>query len=531
MRGSVIAFYRARWPTYDTLRSRQTLARETRAARQHLDRNSSKSVQHRVRALRPTPLEACSVPQYHVACDVRDTRCCARMTCAPHPSSHPTHAHTPSASQESRGRERALATIFSSTAVRTAESCLFDAHSSPRCRCPPRWSVEYDYRRRSLLGGTIYSTTRARASRPTTWSRHRHARMFLPLDNTPMRIQARPAPPAACDAGLVAAAFPHTVVQQHTAVTALRLRLSYSLAPPSPLPACAARATVLPHGPRRFIASSRAMCVSSKYHSARPWARRARPLHGTHDSPRAQHLLQPLPIAHAAVITSPPAANLSPPRYPPLEASSCPARGVPPKHAPSAHPPCRRRRPLEPSTCSLLRAPSPDPPCAAHAAAVPPIAHTLSASHVHPQCHTAPPDSAAHFPSPAPAPFAAMTRLRANSGPATRSYALPAPPLAPGSRYLRPHDGPVQGDSGREAALYAAPGILDRTAGHATGTCATPPPLFGALDSQRAPRNAGYRVNTEKCPFRTRTTLHLASFSTFSFITGYIYCHLHQRPP
>ncbi|KAJ7894487.1 hypothetical protein B0H14DRAFT_2559264 [Mycena olivaceomarginata] len=89
--------------------------------------------------------------------------------------------------------------------------------------------------------GTICSTTRARASRPTTWS---HAQMFLPLDTTPMRIQARPAPPAACDAGLVAAAFPRTVVQQHTAVTALRLRLPYSLAPPSPLPACAARATV-----------------------------------------------------------------------------------------------------------------------------------------------------------------------------------------------------------------------------------------------------------------------------------------------
>ncbi|KAJ7312836.1 hypothetical protein DFH08DRAFT_433893 [Mycena albidolilacea] len=170
-------------------------------------------------------------------------------------SSHPTHAHTSSASQESRGRERALATTFSSTAVRTAESCLFGC---PRrllfSTLPMPAPLERSIRLPAPLAarGTICSTTRARASRPTTWSRHRHARMFLPLDTAPMRIQARPAPPAACDAGLVAAAFLHTVVQQHTAVTALRLRLQYSLAPPSPLPACAARATVVPHGLRRF---------------------------------------------------------------------------------------------------------------------------------------------------------------------------------------------------------------------------------------------------------------------------------------
>ncbi|KAJ7894505.1 hypothetical protein B0H14DRAFT_3854319 [Mycena olivaceomarginata] len=126
MRGSVIAFYRARWPTYDTFQSRQTPARETCAARQSLDRNSSKSVQHRIRALSPTPLEACSVQQHHVACDVRDTRCCARMTCTP--PNHPTHPHT--RPHLKKGRERALATTFSSTAVRTAESCFFG--------CPPR---------------------------------------------------------------------------------------------------------------------------------------------------------------------------------------------------------------------------------------------------------------------------------------------------------------------------------------------------------------------------------------------------------
>ncbi|KAJ7240946.1 hypothetical protein C8J57DRAFT_1726925 [Mycena rebaudengoi] len=60
-----------------------------------------------------------------------------------------------------------------------------------------------------------------------------------------------------------------------------------------------------------FIASSRAECVSCKYHSPRstraPGAsstRRAPP-------PRAQHLRLPLRIACAAVITSPPAATLS----------------------------------------------------------------------------------------------------------------------------------------------------------------------------------------------------------------------------
>ncbi|KAJ7896755.1 hypothetical protein B0H14DRAFT_2678624 [Mycena olivaceomarginata] len=43
------------------------------------------------------------------------------------------HARTPSASQESRGRERAIATIFSSPAVRTAELCLL---GRPRCLLP-----------------------------------------------------------------------------------------------------------------------------------------------------------------------------------------------------------------------------------------------------------------------------------------------------------------------------------------------------------------------------------------------------------
>ncbi|KAJ7719252.1 hypothetical protein B0H14DRAFT_3629291 [Mycena olivaceomarginata] len=168
MRGSVIAFYRARWPTYDTFRSRQTLARETRI--------------------------------------------------------HPTHAHTPSASQESRGRERALATTFSSTAVRTAESCLF---GRPRCplfsTLPMPAPLERSIRLPAPLAarGTIYSTARARASRPTTWSRHSSI-------------------------------------------------LPYSLAPPSPLLRAQRARQSVPTACAAFIASSRALCVSSKHHSARP---------------------------------------------------------------------------------------------------------------------------------------------------------------------------------------------------------------------------------------------------------------------
>ncbi|KAJ7797698.1 hypothetical protein B0H14DRAFT_50637 [Mycena olivaceomarginata] len=211
--------------------------------------------------------------------------------------------------------------------------------------------------------GTICSTTRARASRPHGLEPHRHARMFRPLDTTPMRIQTRPAPPAAMRLRPRSARLPAhrgSAAYCRTPLRRLRRFLRARRARQSVPTACAA-----------FVASSRAMCVSSKYHSARQWARRAHPLHSTHDPSRAQHLLQPLPIAHAAVITSPPAATVSPPHYPPLEASSCPARGVryaaPPKYAPR-----RRRRPPETSACSLLRGASPDPPCAAHAAVVPP---------------------------------------------------------------------------------------------------------------------------------------------------------------
>ncbi|KAF7351858.1 hypothetical protein MVEN_01147100 [Mycena venus] len=171
-------------------------------------------------------------------------------------SSPPTRARTPSASQESRGRERALATIFSSTAVRTAESCVAFA-----------------------ARGTIYST-----SHPTTWK--------PPFDlATPTRSTTRrhclPA-----HRGSSAAYCRHRTMPDACACRTPLHRLHHLQ-----------RVMVVPHRRRRFYASSRAECVSSKYHvSSIPNAssiRHARPL-------RAQHLRHLLPIARAAVIASPP---------------------------------------------------------------------------------------------------------------------------------------------------------------------------------------------------------------------------------
>ncbi|KAJ7894452.1 hypothetical protein B0H14DRAFT_3854306, partial [Mycena olivaceomarginata] len=369
---------------------------------------------------------------------------------------HPTHAHTPSASQESRGRERALATTFSSTAVRTAESCLFGRPRRPLFSTLPMPApLERSIRLPAPLAarGTICSTTRARSSRPTTWS---HARMFLPLDTTPMRIQARPAPPAACDAGLVAAAFPHTVVQQHTAVTALRLRLPYSLAD---------------HGRAGRI-----------HYTARTTPRRR--------STCCSRSLSPMPRL------SPPArchcvpASLSSTRSQLLSSTGSTMRSTTevrtkrPSSAPTAA--TARNLDLQPTASTILRA-----------------QHTLRLSPHRPyplrfprpsSAPYRPLDSAAHFPSPAPAAFAAMTRLRANSGPTTRRQC--APRASTRTRLSGFASAPVQGDSGREAALYAAPGDIRSHGRPCDWNVRDTSPLVGALDSRRAPPSAGYRVNT-----------------------------------
>ncbi|KAJ7894450.1 hypothetical protein B0H14DRAFT_3854305 [Mycena olivaceomarginata] len=385
MCGSVIAFYRARWPTYDTFQSRtdRSLAKHACPARQPLDRNSSKSV----RALRPTPLEACSVQQapcrlrYSVLRwnDLRTSPSTIRSL-----SSHPTHAHTPSACQESRGRERALATTFSNTAVRTAESC-------------PLWA-------------------------PVTPS--------LPPSRTPWFSSILP----------------------------------YSLAPPSPLPACAARATVGPHGLRRFH-SLLARHVHLQQVSLSP----------TMGAPGASITRHARPPAGEAPAAAAP--------YRPCRSYNLPARC----HCVPASL-CSTRSQLLSGTGSTIRSttevrtkrPSSVPtPATARNLDLQPTTSTIPRSSVRSTRCSCPPHRPYPLRSPRPssAPFrpsrlrrslpiasagcvccddTAAGEQRTNDTEAMRS---PAPPPAPGSRYLRPRDdGPVQGASGREAALYAAPG-------------------------------------------------------------------------
>ncbi|KAJ7811034.1 hypothetical protein B0H13DRAFT_2146948, partial [Mycena leptocephala] len=74
-----------------------------------------------------------------------------------------------------------------------------------------------------------------------------------------------------------------------------------------------------------FTASSRTKCFSSTYHS--PQFTRAPAASSTRYA-RPQHPRQPLPIACAVVITSPPAATVSSSSLLPLEASSCPGLEV-----------------------------------------------------------------------------------------------------------------------------------------------------------------------------------------------------------
>ncbi|KAJ7312843.1 hypothetical protein DFH08DRAFT_433935 [Mycena albidolilacea] len=360
-----------------------------------------------------------------------------------------------------KNQERALATTFSSTAVRTAESYLFGC---PRrllfSTLPMPAPLERSIRLPAPLAarGTICSTTRARASRPTTWSRHRHARMFLPLDTAPMRIQARPAPPAACDAGLVAAAFLHTVVQQHTAVTLcacacrtplrrLRRFLRAQRARQSVPTACAA-----------FIASSRIYVrlqqVSLSPTMGAPGAsitRHARPPAGA--APAAAAPYRPCRGYHLPARCHCVPASLSSTRRQLLSGtgstirSTAEVRTKRPSSAPTLA--TARNLDLQPTASTILR-----------------VQHTLQLSPHRPY--------PLHFPRPSSAPYR-PSRLRRSLPIASAGCvccgcgqtadqrhggnALPAPPLAPGSRYLRPHDdGPVQGDSGREAALYVAPG-------------------------------------------------------------------------
>ncbi|KAJ7846846.1 hypothetical protein B0H14DRAFT_3867595 [Mycena olivaceomarginata] len=81
-------------------------------------------------------------------------------------------------------------------------------------------------------------------------------------------------------------AFPHTVaLQQCTAVIARRLRLPYILAPPSPPPACAVRAMVVPHRLRRFYRVLARQVRLQQIVLSPIHARRAHHQHGTYHPP------------------------------------------------------------------------------------------------------------------------------------------------------------------------------------------------------------------------------------------------------
>ncbi|KAJ7842379.1 hypothetical protein B0H14DRAFT_1030047 [Mycena olivaceomarginata] len=181
-----------------------------------------------------------------------------------------------------------------------------------------------------------------------------------------------------------------------------------------------------------------------------------------HDPSRAQHMQQPLPIARAPVVTSPPC--LAP--HWKLAVSSCPAPGVrraaSPERATSAtsvsrrprrlhrlsvrhdHPLRPRRPPLQTSACRASR-PRRAPPPACRSAAVPhrPVTSPFSTSilsGIVPRSLPTPPHCGpcstprGGSPSPAPAAFAGMTRLRASSGRTTRRRCAPRASTVPAFR-------------------------------------------------------------------------------------------------
>ncbi|KAJ7798057.1 hypothetical protein B0H14DRAFT_3886690 [Mycena olivaceomarginata] len=248
----------ARRRTCDTSQPRHLLG----AARPLLNRNSTKYVQHRICALQSTPREACSNT---ISLAMREMLGVA-VECPAHPPSTiqslSGRAPRPKLPKIKR-RELAPATIFSSTAVRTAEWCFFRRPRrllhGPRCRC----SIRRAPRPAAPLAarGATYNATTARAiryRRALPFLLPPRARHHAGANTSPTALPAARAARAARDVGVPhrrrrLVAFPHTVtLHQCTAVTDRRLRLPYSPAPPSSPPACAARAMVVPHPRRRF---------------------------------------------------------------------------------------------------------------------------------------------------------------------------------------------------------------------------------------------------------------------------------------
>ncbi|KAJ7351209.1 hypothetical protein DFH08DRAFT_1078342 [Mycena albidolilacea] len=230
-------------------------------------------VQYRIRALGPTPLEACSSTISLAMCEMLSAA-------LGHPARTPL---TPPSIQQSRASSDAPDAFSTLTAA----------------RCPGDHLKHHD---------SVRDPPQARSTVPATRSCH-------PTGSTPHRYEHRSDPATSYTRStrrwrsrrphrLVA--FPHTVtLQQCTAVAACACRT-----PQHHLHHLLRARWLFPTAGAPFIASSRTKCVSSKYHSPRSTRTPGAPQHGTHHPSRAQQR-QPLPIARAPVVSPPPVATVS----------------------------------------------------------------------------------------------------------------------------------------------------------------------------------------------------------------------------
>ncbi|KAJ7804322.1 hypothetical protein B0H14DRAFT_3883504 [Mycena olivaceomarginata] len=371
-----------------------------------LNRNSSKYVQHRMRALGLTRLEACS----------------STISLA----IHPARAHH--------------VRISSSEALKNQEGV--SSHARPPLVTPPsRQESRASSDAPDAFSAPSMPASLERSIRPCA-IRYRRALPFLPCPRarhhagTNTDPTALPATRAARDAGVPRrprrlVAFPHTVtLQQCTAVAACACRT-----PQHHFHHLLRARWSFPTAGAAFIASSHAKCVSSKYHYPRSTRAQGACMH---DLSRAQHLQQPLPIARAPVLLS---GTGSTTRSIAGARNNCNERFLSP--APPSSP---LRAPRPSSAPTPPSAPNLGLPRIANATCTTPGVSLCSrphhpvnrpAFHVHPQRHSAPlvADSATPppmrstprggFPSPAPAAFAAMAWLRASSGRMTRRRCAP----------------------------------------------------------------------------------------------------------
>ncbi|KAJ7351204.1 hypothetical protein DFH08DRAFT_957539 [Mycena albidolilacea] len=325
-----------------------------------LNRNSRKYVQHCMRALGPTPLEACS-----------STISLAMSILRAH--------HIRISSSEALKNQEAVVPL------RTPPT------PSPRCRRPPRWSVAYDVPRaqhgRSLPGGPSKAPRqRARSATGALYrSCHAHG-----LDTTPVRTQIRPR---------------YQLHAQHATLVFLASSPSRTLT--TFTTSCVRDGRSLPAVPLLSPPP-----VPSAW-PARPSLRSTRAQGACMQDPsRAQHLQRPLPIPRATVFTSLPTATVSSASL----SSSAPSQllsgtGSTTRSIAGARNKCNERLPPPALPSSPLRAlrpssaPTPpsapnlglprriaNPTCTAPGVSLcrPPSPRNLPAFHVRPQRHSAP---------------------------------------------------------------------------------------------------------------------------------------------